>query len=173
MYCDSRSDLSIKSAFKWRFRFTFPKTTLTTSRHAVLMALRHPAASHPTVCYTPYGLFWCVWVSVGCVYHVFGLRDSCQSIQGETCRLNTLSRALYLTPGWFNSTPFTHIHTPIHKHAHTYTPTSPVIHQYLHQGLYWSPPSSLFTPCSTTSGPRRRPCRFNFWQIYNKAQVII
>lgn len=131
------------------------------------------ARIHPIVCYTPYGLFWCVWVSVGCVYHVFALWDSCQSIQGETCRLNTLSRALYLTPGWFNPSPYTHIRTPVHKHTLAYTPTSPVIHQYLHQGLYWSPPSNLFTPCSTTSGPRRRPCRFNFWQIYNKAQVII
>lgn len=64
-----------------------------------------------------------------------------------------------------------HTHTFVHTHRHT--PSSPVIHQYFHQGLYWSPPSSLFTPCSTTSGPRQRPCRFNFWQIYNKAQVII
>lgn len=72
----------------------------------------------PTVCYTPYGLFWCVWVSVGCVYHVLGLRHYCQSIHGETCRLNTLSHALYLTPGWFNSTPFTHIHKHTHLHTH-------------------------------------------------------
>lgn len=69
---------------------------------------------------------------------------------------------------------------PLHTHMHTHTQTHTQIHTHFtcHPSipplaLYWSPPSSLFTPCSTTSGPRRRPCRFNFWQIYNKAQVII
>lgn len=104
-----------------------------------MMALRHPPSTHLVVSYTPYGLFWCVWVSVGCVHHVFALRDSCQSIQGETCRLNTLSCALYLTPGWFNLTPYTHIHTTIHKHTHAYTPTSPVIHQYSIDPLHPAP----------------------------------
>lgn len=82
----------------------------------VPMALRHPPTSQPTVIYAPYSLFWCLWVRVGCVDHVFGLWDSSQSIQGETCRLNTLSLALYLTPGWFNSTPFTCTHT--HSRTH-------------------------------------------------------
>lgn len=105
------------------------------------MALRHPPSSHPIVSYTPYGLFWWVWVSVGCVYHVFALRDSCQSIQGETCRLNTLSRALYLTPGWFNPTPYTHARARPYTNtpARTHTPTSPVIHQYLHRGASIDP----------------------------------
>lgn len=80
-------------------------------------ALRHPHASQPTSVNAPYSLFWCLWVRVGYVDHVFGLWDSSWSIQGETCRLNTLSLALYLTPGWFNSTPFTRTHTHIHVHT--------------------------------------------------------
>lgn len=88
-----------------------PNPTLTTYRHATLMALRHPPTSLLHSLW-----FVLVWVSAGCVYHVSALRDSCQSIQGETCRLNTLSRALNLTPGRFSPTPFAHIlgHTNPH-----------------------------------------------------------
>lgn len=150
LICSSRKVMSkiIKVLLNWVLDLLLwvPNPTLTTYRHAVLMALRHLPSSHPIVSHTPYGLFWCVWVSVGCVYHVSALRDSCQSIQGETCRLNTLSRALYLTPGWFNPTPYTHIHTPIHKHTPAYTPASPVIHQYLHRGPLLIPSTQPLHP---------------------------
>lgn len=38
-------------------------------------------------------------------------------------------------PGVIQSYP---LHTHIHKHTNAYTPTSSVIHQYFHRGLYWS-----------------------------------
>lgn len=65
---------------------------------------------------------------------------------------------------------------PLHAHAHTLIQTHP--HLTCHPSIPPSGPlliplSHIFAPYRKAPGPKLSLRRFNFWQIYNKARVII